>query len=400
MTEQDADFSAEKAQPLTYADGAAWLAGEASGDFLASLVLPEVAKRMDGAPQFGVGGEKMLAAGLEGWYPANRLSVRGYVEVLKKLPGILMLRRAMLKRVSDIRPRVFVGVDAPDFNLGVEAKLKAAGIRTVHFVSPSIWAWRPERIHKIRAAVDHMLLVFPFEEEIYKRENVPATYIGHPLAGVIPMVPDTEGARRKLGIETNGEPVFAVLPGSRKDEIFGCGPVFFEACERVIERIGAGHFVVPAIDAQAREWIASVATRNRRLSERLTVVTGQSHAVLESADAVLVASGTAALEAALYKKPLVVGYAMPALSALIMKDKGLIPYVSLPNILAGRAIVPEFLHYYCTADAMACSLIDQLKDSRRKTLEDIFTGMHESLLRPTADLAAEAIMQTAGAARR
>lgn len=171
MTEQDADFSADKAQPLTYADGAAWLAGEASGDFLASLVLPEVAKRMDGAPQFGVGGEKMLAAGLEGWYPANRLSVRGYVEVLKKLPGILMLRRAMLKRVSDIRPRVFVGVDAPDFNLGVEAKLKAAGIRTVHFVSPSIWAWRPERIHKIRAAVDHMLLVFPFEEEIYKRET-------------------------------------------------------------------------------------------------------------------------------------------------------------------------------------------------------------------------------------
>ena len=130
---------------------------------------------------------------------SNRLSVRGYVEVLKKLPGILMLRRAMLKRVSDIRPRVFVGVDAPDFNLGVEAKLKAAGIRTVHFVSPSIWAWRPERIHKIRAAVDHMLLVFPFEEEIYKRENVPATYIGHPLAGVIPMVPDTEGARRKIG---------------------------------------------------------------------------------------------------------------------------------------------------------------------------------------------------------
>ena len=159
MTEQVAELSAVKAQPLSYADGAAWLAGEASGDFLASLVLPEVAKRMDGAPQFGVGGERMLAAGLEGWYPANRLSVRGYVEVLKKLPGILMLRRAMLKRISEIRPRVFVGVDAPDFNLGVEAKLKQRGIRTVHFVSPSIWAWRPERIHKIRAAVDHMLLV-------------------------------------------------------------------------------------------------------------------------------------------------------------------------------------------------------------------------------------------------
>ena len=396
MTELDSSVTETK--PLTYSDGAAWLAGEASGDFLASLVLPEVARRMGGAPQFGVGGSKMIAAGLESWYPADRLSVRGYVEVLKKLPGILMLRRAMVKRVSDVCPRVFIGVDAPDFNLGVEAKLKSLGIRTVHFVSPSIWAWRPERINKIRAAVDRMLLVFPFEEEIYRRENVPATYIGHPLAGIIPMTPDTEGARKRLGIEANGEPVFAVLPGSRKDEIFGCGPVFFEACERVIERIGAGRFVVPAIDAKAREWIASVATRNRLLSERLTVVTGQSHAVLEASDAVLVASGTAALEAALYKKPMVVGYAMPAISALIMKDKGLIPYVSLPNILAGRAIVPEFLHYFCTSDAIACSLIDQLKDSRRKTLEDLFAAMHESLLRPTADLAAEAIMQTAGAA--
>lgn len=387
----------EQARPqsLSLSDGAAWLAGEASGDFLASLVLGEVARRMDGAPQFGVGGDKMIAAGLESWYPASILSVRGYVEVLRKLPGILMLRRAMRTRLEKIRPRVFVGVDAPDFNLGLEARLKSQGIRTVHFVSPSIWAWRPERIHKIRAAVDRMLLVFPFEEEIYKRENVPATYIGHPLAGIIPMVPDASAARARLGLAENGEPVFAVLPGSRRDEIFGCGPVFFETCERVIERLGAGRFVVPAVDARAREWIAAAATRNRRLSDRLVVVTGRSHDVLEAADAVLVASGTAALEAALYKKPMVVGYVMPALSALIMKNKGLIPYVSLPNILAGRAIVPEFLHFFCTPDAMACSLIDQLKDSRRKTLEDIFTQMHESLLRPTADLAAEAILETA-----
>lgn len=393
--EGDVTTGGAQSRPLSYAEGAAWLAGEASGDFLASLVLPEVARRMDMAPQFGVGGEKMIAAGLESWYPASRLSVRGYVEVLKKLPGILLLRRAMIKRVTDVNPRVFIGVDAPDFNLGVEAKLKAQGIPTVHFVSPSIWAWRPERIHKIRAAVNRMLLVFPFEEEIYKREGVPATYIGHPLAGIIPMTPDTQGARRRLRLDDHGEPVFAVLPGSRKDEILGCGPVFFEACEHVIERLGAGRFVVPAVDARAREWIASVANRNRQLAERLTVVTGRSHDVLEASDAVLVASGTAALEAALYKKPMVVGYVMPAISALIMKDKGLIPYVSLPNILAGRAVVPEFLHYFCTADAMACSLIDQLKPARRKTLEDLFGAMHESLLRPTADLAAEAILSTA-----
>ena len=256
MSEHDDNTTASDREapqaPLPHGEGAAWLAGEASGDFLASLVLPEVARRMDWAPQFGVGGQKMIAAGLESWYPASRLSVRGYVEVLKKLPGILMLRRAMIRRVLEVNPRVFIGVDAPDFNLGVEAKLKAQGLRTVHFVSPSIWAWRPERIHKIRAAVDRMLLVFPFEEEIYKRENVPATYIGHPLASIIPMKPDTEGARAKLGIQAKGEPVFAVLPGSRKDEIFGCGPVFFEACERVIERLGAGRFVVPAVDAHAR----------------------------------------------------------------------------------------------------------------------------------------------------
>lgn len=404
MSEHDDNTTASDREapqaPLPHGEGAAWLAGEASGDFLASLVLPEVARRMDWAPQFGVGGQKMIAAGLESWYPASRLSVRGYVEVLKKLPGILMLRRAMIRRVLEVNPRVFIGVDAPDFNLGVEAKLKAQGLRTVHFVSPSIWAWRPERIHKIRAAVDRMLLVFPFEEEIYKRENVPATYIGHPLASIIPMKPDTEGARAKLGIQAKGEPVFAVLPGSRKDEIFGCGPVFFEACERVIARLGAGRFVVPAVDAQAREWIAAAANTHRRLTERLTVVTGKSHEVLEAADAVLVASGTAALEAALYKKPMVVGYVMPALSALIMKDKGLIPYVSLPNILAGRAVVPEFLHYFCTPDALACSLIDQLKDARRRSLEALFSQMHESMRRPTADLAAEAILETARGARR
>ena len=169
--EGDVTTGGAQSRPLSYAEGAAWLAGEASGDFLASLVLPEVARRMDMAPQFGVGGEKMIAAGLESWYPASRLSVRGYVEVLKKLPGILLLRRAMIKRVTDVNPRVFIGVDAPDFNLGVEAKLKAQGIPTVHFVSPSIWAWRPERIHKIRAAVNRMLLVFPFEEEIQARRG-------------------------------------------------------------------------------------------------------------------------------------------------------------------------------------------------------------------------------------
>ncbi len=380
-------------------DGAAWLAGEASGDFLASLVLPALWREMDAAPQFGIGGEKMREAGLDVWYGAERLAVRGYVEVLKKLPGLLMLRSSMVRRVAAARPRVFIGVDAPDFNIDIELKLKAREIPTVHFVSPSIWAWRPQRIHKISAAVDRMLLVFPFEEEIYKKAGVPATYVGHPLAGVIPMKPDTQGARRKLGLEVEGEPVFAVLPGSRIDEISSCAPVFFDACEKVVERLGSGQFIVPTVNEESRSRIACVVAKRSKLSSRIKVFTGKSHEVLEASDAVLTASGTAALEAALFKKPMVVGYTMPGISAMLMKNKGLIPYVSLPNILSGRVVVPEFLHYFCTADAIACSLVDQLKDSRRAELEALFEEMHQSLLRPTADLAVEAILSTARASR-
>lgn len=373
-------------------DGAAWIAGEASGDYLASLVLPRLAEVMGGAPQFGVGGPKMAAAGLDAWYPSETLAVRGYVEVIKKLPGILALRRNMIQRVSQARPRVFIGVDAPDFNLGVEMKLKARGIPTVHFVSPSIWAWRPERIWTVRDATDVVLLIFPFEEEIYRKAGVPAVYIGHPLAGIIPMTPDPAAARADLGLKVEGEPLIAVLPGSRVDEVSGCGPVFFEACERLVKRLGgAGRFVLPAVDAARGEQIMAVARKYPVFFERLTIVAGRSHRVLESADAVLVASGTAALEAALYKKPMVVGYKMPALTAWLMRRKGTISYVSLPNILAQRPIVPEFLQYFCTPDAIAASLIEQLKDSRREELREIFTRMHESLLRPTAELACGAI---------
>ena len=379
--------------------GAAWLAGEASGDFLASLVLPQLAEDMDQAPQYGIGGQKMIDAGLTPWFSSERLAVRGYVEVIKKLPGLIALHHEMISRVLKADPRVFIGVDAPDFNLGIEMKLRQKGIPTVHFVSPSIWAWRPERIHKIAQAVDHMLLIFPFEEKIYRQAGLKATYIGHPLAGIIPMKPAMYEARQRLGIDAHGQPLFAVLPGSRVDEVSGCAPVFFAACERVVERLGgAGYFVLPAVDETRRQQIMKVAAKYPKLADRLTIVTGQSHRVLEASDAVLVASGTATLEAALFKKPMVVGYTMPALSAMLMKKKGLIPYVSLPNILAGRIIVPEFLHYFCTPDAIAASLIDQLKDKRKAELVEIFEAMHASLLRPTAQLASEAIVSTMRAA--
>ena len=247
--------------PTLERNGAVWLAGEASGDFIASLVIPEVAARMGGAPQYGVGGDKMRAAGFRAWYDSRELSVRGYVEVLTHLPRLLSFRKDLITRFGDSMPQVFVGVDAPDFNLAVEEKLRRRGVPTVHFVSPSIWAWRPERIQTIRRAVDHMLLVFPFEQEIYRKAGVPATFVGHPLAGIIPMTPDTAGAPRSFGIGDDRLPVITVMPGSRVDELKGCAPVFFNAVERLLARNGGAHVLIPAVDEQARTRILQVARK-------------------------------------------------------------------------------------------------------------------------------------------
>ncbi len=379
--------------PTLERNGAVWLAGEASGDFIASLVIPEVAKRMDGAPQYGVGGDKMRAAGFRAWYDVRELSVRGYIEVLTHLPRLLSFRKDLITRFGDSMPQVFVGVDAPDFNLSVEEKLRRRGIPTVHFVSPSIWAWRPERIQNIRRAVDHMLLVFPFEEEIYRKAGIPATFVGHPLAGIIPMEPDTMGARQHFGLPDDGLPVITVMPGSRVDEVKGCGPVFFEAVERLLQRQGDAHVLIPAIDEQARNNILCVASLYPRLAQAMQVVVGESHRTMEAADAVLVASGTAALECALFKKPMVVGYKMPAITGMIMQKKALIHCVSLPNILLGENVVPEFLQFFCEPDAISYALEDAINnEARRKMLVERFSAMHESLLADTANLAADVIV--------
>ena len=379
--------------PTLERNGAVWLAGEASGDFIASLVIPEVAKRMDGAPQYGVGGDKMRAAGFRAWYDVRELSVRGYIEVLTHLPRLLSFRKDLITRLGDSMPQVFVGVDAPDFNLSVEEKLRRRGIPTVHFVSPSIWAWRPERIQNIRRAVDHMLLVFPFEEEIYRKAGIPATFVGHPLAGIIPMEPDTMGARQHFGLPDDGLPVITVMPGSRVDEVKGCGPVFFEAVERLLHRQGDAHVLIPAIDEQARNNILCVASLYPRLAQAMQVVVGESHRTMEAADAVLVASGTAALECALFKKPMVVGYKMPAITGMIMQKKALIHCVSLPNILLGENVVPEFLQFFCEPDVISYALEDAINnEARRKMLVERFSAMHESLLADTANLAADVIV--------
>lgn len=326
-------------------------------------------------------------------YDVRELSVRGYIEVLTHLPRLLSFRKDLITRFGDSMPQVFVGVDAPDFNLSVEEKLRRRGIPTVHFVSPSIWAWRPERIQNIRRAVDHMLLVFPFEEEIYRKAGIPATFVGHPLAGIIPMEPDTMGARQHFGLPDDGLPVITVMPGSRVDEVKGCGPVFFEAVERLLQRQGDAHVLIPAIDEQARNNILCVASLYPRLAQAMQVVVGESHRTMEAADAVLVASGTAALECALFKKPMVVGYKMPAITGMIMQKKALIHCVSLPNILLGENVVPEFLQFFCEPDAISYALEDAINnEARRKMLVERFSAMHESLLADTANLAADVIV--------
>lgn len=381
--------------PTLERDGAVWLAGEASGDYIASLVLPETARRMDGAPQYGVGGDKMRAAGFHAWHDIRELSVRGYVEVLAHLPRLLRLRSELVERFVESDARVFVGVDAPDFNLGIEQKLRRKGIPTVHFVSPAIWAWRPERMQTIREAVDRMLLVFPFEEAIYKNSDVRATFVGHPLAGVIPMKPDTLGARKALGID-DGLPVVTIMPGSRPDEIEGNSEAFFGAVEKILHRAGDFHVLVPAADEAARAKIIFNSGLYPRVASRIKIEVGASHRMIEAADAVLCASGTAALECALFKKPMVVGYKMPAITGMIMQKKGLVRHVSLPNILLGESVVPEFLQYFCQADWISYALEDALlNDVKRRELEERFSKLHESLLADTPSLAAEVIAEAA-----
>ncbi len=377
-------------------DGAVWLAGEASGDFIASLVLPEVARRMDGALQYGIGGPKMAAAGFRAWHDISELSVRGYVEVLAHLPRLFRLRRSLEQRIADSLPRVFVGVDAPDFNLGLEEKLRRRKIPVVHMVSPSIWAWRPERIQNIRRAVDHMLLVFPFEKEIYRRADIPATFVGHPLAGIIPDTPDVEGARAQFGLTGTTRPVLCVMPGSRNAELEGCGAIFLDAVNRLVKRIGEVEILVPLLNEEAVGKFTMMLKSYPQLEHLVRTGIGTSHRMIEAADAVLVASGTAALECALYKKPMVVGYKMPGLTGLLMEKKGLIDCVSLPNILLGEKVVPEFLQFFCEPDQISWALQDALLDeANRARLFERFSALHASLKADTANLAADVIMSLA-----
>ena len=370
--------------------GIAWLAGETSGDLIASRVLPQLQQAFPGEPMFGIGGEKLVQAGLDAWYSSSALAVRGYVEVLYKLPSLLWLRSRMINRVMKADPRAFIGVDAPDFNLGIELKLKEKGIKTIHFVCPSIWAWRPERIETIKKAVDHMLLIFPFEKELMDKAGVESTYIGHPLASMIAREPDKLSAREDLQIEPSGA-LFTVMPGSRAAEVKGCAPIFFAACERILDFDAKAQFLVPAADLARKAQIEQILNQFPKVKARTRLSVGNSYTCMQACDAILVASGTATLEAALFKRPLVVGYSMPGLTGLLMERKGLTPWVSLPNILAQERLVPELLQYFCRPEQLAFALWHEYERRNDAYLMKRFHQLHESLERDTPRLAAQAI---------
>ena len=372
----------------------AMVAGEASGDLLAGLLLGGLKTEWPNLYSFGIGGPQMIKKGFQTWWPSDKLAVRGYVEVLRHYREIVGIREQLKTRLLANPPDVFIGVDAPDFNLDLEAALKAQGIKTVHFVCPSIWAWRADRVEKIRRSADHVLCIFPFEVALLAKHGIAATYVGHPLASVIPMQPDRAAARATLGLN-DVDAVVAILPGSRQSEIQYLAKRFFQAAEQINQARPAIKFIVPAVPA-LRGMIERIAAQVG--AGFLQILDGQSHTALAACDVTLIASGTATLEAALFKRPMVIAYNMNWLSWRIMQRKQLQPWVGLPNILCEEFVVPELLQSAATPQALADATLAWLDTKAREpakiqALEQRFSRLHTELLRNTSDLATDAIKQ-------
>jgi lipid-A-disaccharide synthase len=374
----------------------AMVAGEASGDLLAGLLLDGMQVKWPALTACGIGGTQMRTRGFHAWWPSEKLAVHGYSwEVLRRYREIVGIRAELKTRLLKNPPSIFIGVDAPDFNLDLEADLKAAGIKTVHFVSPSVWAWRPERVEKIKRSVDHVLCIFPFEPALLAQHGIQSTYVGHPLANVIPMVPDRARARAALGLAQSDQ-VVAILPGSRKSEIQHLALRFFRAAALMIKAQPAIKFIVPAVPALKAQ--IEQAAQASGMLDHLQILEGQSHAALAACDVTLIASGTATLEAALFKRPMVIAYHMSWLSWQIMQRKRLQPWVGLPNILCQQFVVPELLQDAASPEALARATLSWLENvpqgaERISQLEQTFTALHHELQRDTSQLAAHAIEQ-------
>jgi len=369
------------------------VAGETSGDMLANRLLSGLRPALPDAHMHGIGGPRMAEHGFINDWPMEKLSVRGLFEVLAHYREITGIRKQLREQLLLEKPDVFIGVDAPDFNLGLEIQLKRAGIPTMHYISPSIWAWRGGRIKKIAEAVSHMLVVFPFEEEIYRKAGIPVTYVGHPLAQVIPMETDMAAARDELGLDKNAR-VVTILPGSRMSEIKYNTEAFIQTAKILCQRDPQLQIVVPMAGDKQRSYYIKLVVDARLDDVPVLLIDGRSHTAIAAADAVLVASGTASLEVALFKKPMVIAYKMMEASWQILRHMGYQPWIGLPNILAREFLVPEFLQSAARPDAMADALWQQLSDEAlQERLKQRFVDMHHSLSRDTANVSAQAVLQ-------
>lgn len=374
----------------------AMVAGEASGDQLGAHLMRALRRHSPQAQFYGIGGPKMVAEGFDALYPSERLAVRGFFEVLKHYFGIARIRRRLRRHLLRVRPDVFVGIDAPDFNLGLERRLKRRGIPTVHYVSPSLWAWRGGRIAGIGRSVSHMLTLFPFEPALYRARDIPVSYVGHPLADVFPLEVDFAVARERVGVSANA-PVFALLPGSRQSELEYHAELFIETARRLHGRFPSAQFLVPFASRETRRLFEETLYRCNAQDLPINMLFGHAHEAMAAANGVLVASGTATLEAALLKKPMVIAYRISPWSYRLMRRMAYLPYVGLPNVLAGRFVVPEFIQHDATADNLAQALANLVVDKQVcERLTDLFQEMHRTLRQDTADKAAQAILPLAG----
>ena len=369
-------------------------AGEASGDGLGAGLIAALKARFPNAEFAGIGGDAMRAAGCDTWFDANELAVMGLAEVLRYLPRLLRLRKAFRQRVLDWKPDVFIGIDAPDFNLGVERWLKERGVRTVHYVSPSVWAWREKRAEKIGHSADRVLCLFPMEPPIYARHAVDARFVGHPMADEIPMDPDRPSARAALGLSPDA-PTLAVLPGSRLGEIGRLAPVFFEAARRVAEQVPGLQIVIPAANAACRQALeAQIALQG--VDSTWHLLDGRAREAMIASDAVLLASGTATLEAMLCKRPMVVGYRIAPLTYRIVKGLGLLKVerYALPNVLAGEDIAPELMQDNCTPEQLSSVVLRWFREPEAvAALQPIYRRLHGQLRQDASASAAAAVAE-------
>jgi lipid-A-disaccharide synthase len=374
-----------------------FVAGEHSGDTLGAALIGALRERVPELECFGVAGPKMIAAGCQAWAQADELAVMGLAEVLSHLPRLLGLRARLRRRFLAARPDVFIGIDAPEFNLRLAQGLKSAGVPTVQYVSPQVWAWRQGRVRTIGRAVDLILCLLPFETEFYAAHGVRAEFVGHPLADQIPLQPDRAAARAALGVAP-AAPLVALLPGSRLAEVTRLAAPFIAAATHIVARNPAYRFLAPMASAATREAFAKEIAQARD-APQIQLLEGRAHTALAAADAAIVASGTATLETLLSGRPMVVAYRVSAVTAFVLRTLGLVKvrYFSQPNLLAGRPLVPEFFQEQVTGVALGEALLRQLGEPERmRELQEEFTAIHRRLRLGGAARAAEAILSLLG----